>query len=110
MHDPDPVEEFDDDPIGSMRKAAAHFEQNPVMYTHPISKKTKAIARIGLRAVFFLPARERQEQIFADSLEAIKSRWLNSTGVCCFKPVCFRVWGIMAIPAHYPPIKPWPVL
>jgi len=39
MHDPDPLEEFDDDPIGSMRKAAAYFEQNPVTYTHPISKK-----------------------------------------------------------------------
>ena len=56
------LEEFNDNPIGLMRKAAEYFEQNPVMYTHPINKKTKAIARIGLRAVFFLPARERSSE------------------------------------------------
>ncbi|MCX7111063.1 MAG: DUF3396 domain-containing protein [Proteobacteria bacterium] len=83
----DALYEFDDDPIGSMRKAAAHFEQNPVMYTYPISKKTKAIARIGLRAVFFLPAREREIRLrMLQAMEAVreafgdKLRWIVLEG------------------------------
>jgi hypothetical protein len=78
---------FDDDPIGSMRKAAEYFEQNPVMYTHPISKKTKAIARIGLRAVFFLPAREREvRRRGLEAMEAVRTtfgdklRWIALEG------------------------------
>ncbi|MFZ4704052.1 MAG: hypothetical protein ACOYMG_28740, partial [Candidatus Methylumidiphilus sp.] len=69
----DVIEEFKDDPIGSMRKAAEYFEQSPVMYTHPISKKAKAIARIGLRAVFFLPAREREIRLrMLQAMEAVR--------------------------------------
>jgi hypothetical protein len=78
---------FDDDPIGSMRKAAEYFEQNPVMYTHPISKKAKAIARIGLRAVFFLPAREREvRRRGLEAMEAVRTafgdklRWIALEG------------------------------
>ena len=70
----DVMEAFNDDPIGSMRKAAAYFEQNPVMYTYPISKASKAIARIGLRAVFFLPAREREvRKRGLEAMEAVRT-------------------------------------
>jgi len=104
MHDPDPLEEFDDDPIGSMRKAAAYFEQNPVMYTHPISKKAKPIARIGLRAVFFLPAREREIRLrMLQAMEAVreafgdKLRWIVLEGgkVKPYKPTPLAVESLL---------------
>ena len=83
----DVMEAFNDDPIGSMRKAAAHFEQNPAIYTHPISKKAKAIARIGLRAAYFLPAREREVRLrMVQAMEAVreafgdKLRWIVLEG------------------------------
>ena len=66
--------EFRNDPIGAMRKAAEQFEQNPVIYTHPISRRAKAIARIGLRAAYFLPAREREvRQRGIQAMEAVRA-------------------------------------
>ena len=83
----DVIAEFRHDPIGSMRKAAAYFENSPVIYTHPISKKAKPIARIGLRAVFFLPAREREvRKRGLEAIEAVRAafgdklRWIALEG------------------------------
>ena len=81
------LEEINEDTIRSMRKAAEYFEQNPVLYTHPISKKTKAIARIGLRATYFLPARDREIRLrMLQAIEAVreafgeKLRWIVLEG------------------------------
>ncbi len=101
------MEEFNDDPIGSMRKAAEYFEQNPVMYTHPINKKTKAIARIGLRAVFFLPAREREvRKRGLEAMEALRNafgdklRWIALEGGKT-KPYRADLLAIESLLDHY---------
>ncbi len=98
------MEEFNDDPIGSMRKAAEYFEQNPVMYTHPISKKTKAIARIGLRATYFLPANDREIRLrMLQAMELVreafgeKLRWIVLEGgkVKEYKPTPLAVESLL---------------
>ncbi len=65
------IEEFNENPIGSMRKAAAYFEENPIIWVDPWDRKPEIIARIGLRSVFFLPARDREIRLRL--LQAIES-------------------------------------
>ena len=96
--------ELNDDPIDSMRKAAEYFEQNPVMYAHPISKKTKAIARIGLRATYFLPANDREIRLrMLQAMELVreafgeKLRWIVLEGgkVKEYKPTPLAVESLL---------------
>ena len=51
----DVMEEFKDDPIGSMRKAAAYFENSPVIYTHPMAKNPSLLPVLAFAPRFSFP-------------------------------------------------------
>jgi hypothetical protein len=61
-----------------MRKDAAFFEDNPIIWTDPWDGKSETIARIGLRAAFFLPAREREIRLrMLQAMEAVRESFGN---------------------------------
>jgi hypothetical protein len=100
----DALNAFDDDPIGSMRKAAEYFEQNPITWTDPWDGKSETIARIGLRAVFFLPALERVIRLrMLQAMEAVregfgdKLRWIVLEGgkVKAYQPIPLAVESLL---------------
>ena len=100
----DVMEDFNDDPIGSMRKAADSFEKNPIIWIDPWDKKQEVIARIGLRGVFYLPARERDVRLrMLQAMEATretfgdKLRWIVLEGgkVKTYKPTPLAIESLL---------------
>ena len=98
------MEEFNDNPIGSMRKAAAYFEENPIIWIDPWDKKQEEIARVGLRGVFYLPAREREIRLrMLQAIEAIretfgdKLQWIVLEGgkVKTYKPTPLAIESLL---------------